>query len=74
MGINSLEAVVIKLKRAFEQPASSGGMCLLADGVWPRNVTRDALRAARGARDDNAVVLGECLGARARAGARGGGA
>lgn len=35
---------VIKVKRAYEAPARSDGYRVLVDRVWPRGVTRDALR------------------------------
>jgi uncharacterized protein YeaO (DUF488 family) len=34
----------IRVKRAYEAPAKSDGCRVLVDRVWPRGVTRDALR------------------------------
>lgn len=34
----------IKLKRAYEAPSKSDGYRVLVDRVWPRGVTKDALR------------------------------
>ncbi len=33
------------VKRAYEPPAESDGCRILVDGVWPRGIRKDALRA-----------------------------
>ncbi len=34
----------IRIKRAYDPPAKSDGFRVLVDRVWPRGVTKDALR------------------------------
>jgi uncharacterized protein YeaO (DUF488 family) len=43
--------MTIKLKRAYSAPARSDGYRVLVDRLWPRGVTRDALRLDAWAKD-----------------------
>lgn len=41
----------IHVKRAYEAPADGDGCRILVDGIWPRGVSKDELRADLWARD-----------------------
>jgi uncharacterized protein YeaO (DUF488 family) len=42
---------VIKLKRAYDEPAKADGHRILVDRLWPRGVTKEALQIETWARD-----------------------
>lgn len=35
---------MIRIKRAYERPSETDGMRFLVDRIWPRGVTKDAIR------------------------------
>jgi uncharacterized protein YeaO (DUF488 family) len=42
---------MIKLKRAYDEPAKADGHRILVDRLWPRGVTKEALQIETWARD-----------------------
>ena len=50
-GPHSSKPMDIRLKRAYEQAATSDGYRVLIDRLWPRGISRDAARLDEWARD-----------------------
>ena len=42
---------MVRIKRAYEEPARSDGQRVLVDRLWPRGVKKDALRLDRWAKE-----------------------
>ncbi len=42
---------MVRIKRAYEEPAGSDGHRVLVDRLWPRGVKKEALRLERWAKD-----------------------
>lgn len=42
---------MVRIKRAYEEPATSDGQRVLVDRLWPRGVKKSALRLERWAKD-----------------------